>query len=375
LVINGFSNNASGLESTIINGYINSATGDRSWISNGITNNVNGDKSWIGNGQSNLINSSDSWIGNGSFNIINGNRSFILNGYTNIISSNNSFINSGYYNNIENSDKSQILNGEYNYINSNLSIIGNGTDNNISSVYTNNTILNGSSNVISNASSSLILGGINNKILALPGSIPSYSIIGSGANNTLQGDVGYSAILGGNNNFINQVWDSYIFGGINNTLELGSSYGIFSFGENLVSPNYNPSSYNSARFIIGNGTHQRIDGLGAYNYKHNSFTHNKNGYTQINTTFNHSNNTPINQLQPISSLDVVSTISGVTIPRLTDTEVVAWQAAFNTTSDVTGIGGSGNEKNSRQGEMVYNLTTSMYVSARWNGSAWNFVTW
>jgi aspartate 1-decarboxylase len=374
LVINGFSNNASGLESTIINGYINSATGARSWVSNGITNNVNGDKSWIGNGQSNLINSSDSWIGNGSFNIINGNRSFILNGYTNIISSNNSFINSGYYNNIENSDKSQILNGEYNYINSNLSIIGNGTDNNISSVYTNNTILNGSSNVISNASSSLILGGINNKILALPGSIPSYSIIGSGANNTLQGDVGYSAILGGNNNFINQVWDSYIFGGINNTLELGSSYGIFSFGENLASPNYNPSSYNSARFIIGNGTHQRIDGLGAYNYKHNSFTHNKNGYTQINTTFNHSNNTPINQLQPISSLDVVSTISGVTIPRLTDTEVVAWQAAFNTTSDVTGIGGSGNEKNSRQGEMVYNLTTSMYVSARWNGSTWNFVT-
>jgi len=80
-------------------------------------------------------------------------------------------------------------------------------------------------------------------------------------------------------------------------------------------------------------------------------------------------------LTPMSALDIVSITRGVLMPRLTSTEVSAWQSSFNTTTDVTGVGGAGNEKHSRQGETIYDLSQSKNMRADWNGTIWIFTTW
>ena len=68
-------------------------------------------------------------------------------------------------------------------------------------------------------------------------------------------------------------------------------------------------------------------------------------------------------------LNMTSTTRGFQPPRLTAAQVTAWQNSFNTTTHVTGIEDA---STSRQGELVFNLTTGKFVGAVWNGSAWTF---
>jgi hypothetical protein len=82
----------------------------------------------------------------------------------------------------------------------------------------------------------------------------------------------------------------------------------------------------------------------------------KSGLIQFNSDLINNSHTQ-NDVTPISALEIVSTTKGVTIPRLTSAQISAWQASFNTTTDVTGLSGAGDEKHSRQGEMVYDLST------------------
>lgn len=147
---------------------------------------------------------------------------------------------------------------------------------------------------------------------------------------------------------------------------------VFGFQPPQNLPNlYNKfDNTNTANFIISNG-YNVPTGLGNGSA---AMVQLKNGQTLINhlgvsTLMNDAD------LTPMSALDIVSITRGVLMPRLTSTEVSAWQSSFNTTTDVTGVGGTGNEKHSRQGETIYDLSQSKNMRADWNGTIWIFTTW
>ena len=129
--------------------------------------------------------------------------------------------------------------------------------------------------------------------------------------------------------------------------------------------------------VVGNGIYNANSfSYPSIPYISNSLTHLADGSTQINNTGFNLTGTSMTQesATPVAALEVVSITKGVLVPRLTSSQVTDWQNGFNTTTDVTGLNGVGDEKHSRQGELVYNLSTSLFVSARWNGTSWNFAT-
>lgn len=103
--------------------------------------------------------------------------------------------------------------------------------------------------------------------------------------------------------------------------------------------------------------------------KSNALTMLFNGSTQINNIPVTANKTRAD-VTPQAALEVVSTTQGVLIPRMTTAQIATWIAGFNGTTHVTGPAGSGDEKHSRQGEQVYNITTDQTGKAVWDGSAW-----
>jgi hypothetical protein len=115
----------------------------------------------------------------------------------------------------------------------------------------------------------------------------------------------------------------------------------------------------------------KIDKGAGISNRRSSLIHLKSGLTQLRAGFD-SGNESQNDATPVASLEVTSTQRGFIPPRLDASQFSVWQSSFNTTTDVTGLSGSGDEKHSRQGEMVFNLATTKMVIAVWNGSAWQF---
>ena len=61
---------------------------------------------------------------------------------------------------------------------------------------------------------------------------------------------------------------------------------------------------------------------------------------------------------PQSAFEIVSTTNGVLNPRLTTAQRSTWEGTFNGTTHVTGPAGAGDEKHSRQGELIYDLNAT-----------------
>lgn len=68
-------------------------------------------------------------------------------------------------------------------------------------------------------------------------------------------------------------------------------------------------------------------------------------------------------LEPAQVTDLTSTTVGFRVPRMTSTQVTAWEGTF--VDEDAGI---------RDGELVFDITNQTYVSATWDGSDWVFQT-
>lgn len=197
---------AGGANSAIITGLRNQVTGHHSIIASGSYNVISGPYSGIFSGSSNSISPQQCFIGGGYVNTITstgfgrnaiagGERnnisglgkahSFIGSGYFNVLSASHSGIVGGYFNEV-NADYSAIVGGNSCYIGTGTSsFVGGGEANSIngtgawsaivggrsnsmdSTIFGYNTIGGGWANSIQNAEKSTILGGANNRILAL----------------------------------------------------------------------------------------------------------------------------------------------------------------------------------------------------------------
>jgi hypothetical protein len=291
-------------------------------------------------------------------------------------------------------DNSNILNGLGNTVNAfSVSVILNGysnTNTNPNSY----SIVSGTSNIL-NSSNSVMAGAFNNSENST-----STGIFGTG--NTAFNST--SAFMSGSFNFLSNSVNSFVSGASINILnskycfaagQQGNIYGdlssILGYGLNTSSLNHTKIGFTTVPWLgqnlikwVSSDVHfeisrgNQLDGS-ANIYEtsgsaQNSVTLLKSGLIQFNSDLINNSHTQ-NDVTPISALEIVSTTKGVTIPRLTSAQISAWQASFNTTTDVTGLSGAGDEKHSRQGEMVYDLSTSLNTQARWNGTSWVFVTW
>jgi hypothetical protein len=291
-------------------------------------------------------------------------------------------------------DNSNILNGLGNTVNAfSVSVILNGysnTNTNPNSY----SIVSGTSNIL-NSSNSVMAGAFNNAENST-----STGIFGTG--NTAFNST--SAFMSGSFNFLSNSVNSFVSGASINILnskycfaagQQGNIYGdlssILGYGLNTSSLNHTKIGFTTVPWLgqnlikwVSSDVHfeisrgNQLDGS-ANIYEtsgsaQNSVTLLKSGLIQFNSDLINNSHTQ-NDVTPISALEIVSTTKGVTIPRLTSAQISAWQASFNTTTDVTGLSGAGDEKHSRQGEMVYDLSTSLNTQARWNGTSWVFVTW
>jgi len=305
-------------------GYQNGNSGSYSTIAGGAIGSITQPLSFIGSGENNSITSDHSFIGAG--------RTLTVAGFESGIASGNSCsISSGGI-------RSFIGGGSANSISSQESFIGGGAANQATAL--SSSVVCGRNNIAS-AESACVSGGAFNTASAYG------SVVLGGNASTASGR--YSSAVGFN--VISNAMSSTVIGIKNVPFSSQSSNARIS--TNLL-------------FAIGNGQ----DTVGA-SYATNAVTILKNGKCQIRTTSNGVNESQ-NDATPVSALEVVSTTSGFNIPRLTNTQVTTWKSGFNLTTDVTGLSGAGDEKHSRQGETVFDLSTQTNVVAKWNGTAWYF---
>jgi hypothetical protein len=343
IVAGGVSNLASGTNSVVSGGNTNSATSFTSTVSGGFLNNSTSTFSFIGAGAQNTASGSASSIVSGSNNLASGNSSFIGAGTLNIASGVTSSVVGGQENEAT-ADNSGVISGFNNNATASYAIIGSGQNN----------INNGINSFIGVGLNCQITGGILSFIGSGDLNVINYqnSFIGSGSENTINAVYGF--IGSGRRNYVNSNFQSTL--GTNNVPFTGQ----------VIT---GPISRSDLLFTIGNGDGDNIAS------QSNSFTQLKDGQTQIN----HDQTYPKSQdnVTPIAAFEVVSTTKGFVPPRLTEIQANAWIAGFNTTLDLTGLSGAGDEKHSRQGEMIYCLdcvandsTIGCTMVAQWNGTQW-----
>ena len=302
-------------------------------------NRVYGLASRILNGVDNTIYPNVSWIGNGVHNNITGTGDLyntILNGYSNLISSSlNSIILSGTSNLIESSPNSIILSGTSGrIINSGTSLCFGGNDTIIGG-FLNNCY--GDNNKIEYAGRSNIVNGLHNVIKNGSG-ISLFSTILNGQNIKLEGAEN-STVFHGYDIDLYDAWETTVLGGghLSVTSLLGKGFGIWGF--NNVKLDQNKFDYNTFKhplFAIANGKYDRQSPSYTGNNKSISFIQTRDGFTQINTTFDNSRSLVDAEVLPKSAFEVVSTTSGL-IPSsvLTWTEL---QNIFNETTQTFNAG-------------------------------------
>jgi len=305
-------------------GYQNGNSGSYSTIAGGAIGSITQPLSFIGSGENNSITSDHSFIGAG--------RTLTVAGFeSGIASGNGCSISSGGI-------RSFIGGGSANSISSQESFIGGGAANQATALFS--SVVCGRNNIAS-AESACVSGGAFNTASAYG------SVVLGGNASTASGR--YSSAVG--LNVISNAMSSTVIGIKNVPFSSQSSNARIS--TNLL-------------FAIGNGQ----DTVGV-SYATNAVTILKNGKCQISTTSNGVNESQ-NDATPISALEIVSSTYGVVVPRLSGSQITSWKSGFNLTTDVTGLSGSGDEKHSRQGEIVYDLSQNVHLVANWNGSAWEF---
>ena len=228
-------------ENNIIGGRLNLIEGvsSSSTIVGGSNNNITGGtSSIIGGGETNIINSSFSTVGGGR---------------DNVIDAYHGFIGGGDDNHIVDGVKSIIGGGERNEIHEPHSFIGGGLYNRIqtSNNGNNNSIVGGTSNIVSGTFSTVGGGKQNNIVTGW------YNTIAGGFNNTTNLG-GKNIIGGGENNSINNYYYSSILGGENNTINHSSSHII---GSEITSVSANTTHVEKLNIKTLNGT-VAIAGLG-----------------------------------------------------------------------------------------------------------------
>jgi hypothetical protein len=225
-----------GTHSSILGGLDHVLDGNRSVIAGGSTNAIrNGSqRGVIGGGASNQIGTigtvDSATIAGGSGNVVEGDNAFIGGGNSNAIQSG--------------AIVSAVVGGESNSVESTYSFVGGGFQNqilNVADVFS--AIVGGTTNTVTDASHSLIGGGLANSLgsagdtsdySVLVGGdsnsvVGSYSFLGGGTGNVLGGAGGvtnYASIVGGNTNFIGSGSDySTVNGGFGNAISPGITHG------------------------------------------------------------------------------------------------------------------------------------------------------
>ena len=171
----------------------------------------------------------------------------------------------------------------------------------------------------------------------------------------------FGCMNGGISNVISSAGQSSIMLGAHNR---GSGYRQMQFGyggigwDNVTNNTYTP---NDLLLSVNNGDLTALtnatDTTRTLALKSNALTVLFNGSTQINNIAVTGNKTRAD-VTPQSAFEIVSTTNGVLNPRLTTAQRSTWEGTFNGTTHVTGPAGAGDEKHSRQGELIYDLNAT-----------------
>lgn len=187
-----------------------------------------GARSGIYGGNTNRISGTDSFIGGGSGNeisITTAERAAIVGGTLNNVRGNDSIILGGYRHTVT-TETSSIVGGESNTVSANTGGIYNSRKSTVSAPF--GSILGGNENKITRSAAdddgSAIIGGYNNVIGGVFGSIPKHATIVGGDNNTINAQLG--VILGGWNNTINHDYCVILSAGGITTTQSHTTYGI-----------------------------------------------------------------------------------------------------------------------------------------------------
>ena len=257
-------------------------------ILNGLSHTISGSSfSVIINGQGHNILATHSLIGNGVGNTIHQNSTYgnILNGSGNTIynDSSGSTITNGLVNFISGSTESWIGNGTFNRIKTqvgrraNAILLGDSNFIDIGKEY--NTIVNGTTGLISGGSGNFIGQSQNNEIIS-----QDYSFIGSGQKNAilpnrhgvynsdynliLGGSINTisassrSVIVGGGQQVITESDSSFIGGGNSNKLDIGTDYSVIGGGLRNEQLQEHGSGVSNIASFIGAGETNIISGTG-----------------------------------------------------------------------------------------------------------------
>lgn len=345
---------------TVSGGQSNLQTSIGGTIAGGAVNSVSGDYGAVGGGSTNTNSGAYGVIGGGLLNTVSAFSGVAVGGFLNNSTSTFTFVGAGSENTAS-ASAAAIVAGSNNVASGAQSFIGSGTQNTTSGL---TAIVVGGQQNKATADNALVLGGFQNTSSAYG------AIIVGGQQDTVSGANGFNA--GG---FKNKVSGIQAFNGTgdNNIVSSQSAFngagsgnsvvgdkGFNGAGEaNTVSSNYQANfgmnniaftgqtssgaiSRTDLLFTVGNG-----DGASAATAS-NAFTMLKNGHTQINGEAVY----PKSQSKstPGAVLDIVSTTTGVLVPRLTSAQITTLLGSLNLTTDVTG--GADGVAYSKKGMMV-----------------------